>query len=107
MARHTQEPWKRAGASYRVNIDEKFYVVVKWTTPVDSADRRRINEIADRIPACVNACAGIPTEALEQGVVAEMRDTLEFASIDVGGVGYDALVERIVDVLAKLESTNG
>ena len=32
-----------------------------------------------RIQACVNACAGIPTEQLEAGSVAELVDALEAA----------------------------
>lgn len=31
-----------------------------------------------RIVACVNACKGIPTEALEQGVIKDMQESLEF-----------------------------
>ena len=36
-------------------------------------------ELARRIRACVNACEGIPTEDLEQGIIQDMRRVLEMA----------------------------
>ena len=39
-------------------------------------DRR---ELADRIIACVNACTGIPTDSLKQGVVAAVCRVAELA----------------------------
>jgi len=39
----------------------------------DTAENR---EIARRIRACVNACEGISTEELEQGIIQDMRSAL-------------------------------
>lgn len=36
-------------------------------------------EYVRRANACINACAGIPTEALESGVIGEMKAVLEEA----------------------------
>jgi len=61
---------------------------------------------AQRIFACVNACEGIPTEALESGVVREMVETLEalLPSIEnaVGEIYYWPEYERAKAVLAKV-----
>jgi len=60
---------------------------------------------ARRIAACVNACEGIPTEALESGVVQEMVEALEalLPSIEnaVGEIYYWPEYERAKAVLAK------
>ncbi len=39
-------------------------------------DTEENREIVRRIHACVNACAGISTEELEKGIVADMRRVL-------------------------------
>ena len=65
MTDHTPKPWQRRGKSYRIQIDDKFYLVPKWEgTAGTQRDRERLNEIVERVLACVNACAGIPTEQL-------------------------------------------
>jgi len=61
---------------------------------------------AQRIFACVHACEGIPTEALESGVVREMVEALEalLPSIEnaVGEIYYWPEYERAKAVLAKV-----
>lgn len=41
------------------------------------------SENARRIAACVNACEGIPTEALEEGVVRELVEALEALVVEL------------------------
>lgn len=50
-------------------------------------DQATNEEIVRRLIACVNACAGIPTEALEAGVVLEIRDLLTSAYSNVSHGG--------------------
>lgn len=61
---------------------------------------------ARRIVACVDACEGIPTKALEAGVVREMVEALEalLPSIEnaVGEIYYWPEYERAKAVLAKV-----
>jgi hypothetical protein len=47
--------------------------VVTADGDLHAEDTPQNREIARRVRACVNACAGITTEDLENGVVADMR----------------------------------
>lgn len=66
MTKHTPEPWT---ANPNLKGDGSFAgTLAIWT---NSLQPKYIGEIpldanARRIVACVNACAGIPTEALEE-----------------------------------------
>ena len=71
-----------------------------------------ISETNERIVACVKACAGIPTKALESGVVAEMvaecervRKVLANYVHECGKPGTWATCQddRLVRLLAKLD----
>jgi len=63
-----------------------------------------------RIAACVNACEGIPTEALESGVVRELIEAAEWALFALENCGPERLlddfeveaIERLQTVLAKV-----
>ena len=57
---HTQEPWELHEARTLAHIRQvgKWIASVPYKTPSEK-------EYANRIVACVNACAGIPTEQLE------------------------------------------
>ena len=59
MTDQTPEPWHAAHALGRADL---------------LLDGERIS--ADRVKACVNACAGIPTEQLEPGNLATVLQTL-------------------------------
>lgn len=59
--KHTKEPWHSADG-IRDNVGDHI------------ANSRGHNE---RIVACVNACAGIPIAALEDGVIPEMVELAE------------------------------
>jgi len=66
---HTPEPWKinRQGICLDgVGIDTEDDSVVEVACSDCTGDDERLSEVnARRIVACVNACRGIPTEALE------------------------------------------
>ena len=87
-AGHTPEPWLRDGLGiyalhhngdyengkpYLVN---RFYASVQACTN-QGGTMEEAYANARRIVAAVNGCEGIPTEALESGVVGKMREALE------------------------------
>ena len=70
---HTPEPWQvSAGSQDYTGLCNKDKSIGTGISQVD----------ARRIVACVNACAGIPTESLESGRLEEMRDSLFGAYVD-------------------------
>jgi hypothetical protein len=77
-AAHTPEPW------YVSTLADNTPVVQSATLEednficqVEGRDNDEAHANARRICAAVNACGGIPTEALEQGVVRELVEALE------------------------------
>lgn len=83
-AKHTPGPW-RAGdyesdeqgvAVYngKVGIEEFMLAwVTNWCSSISDSE---VEANARRIVAAVNACEGVPIEALEGGLVQELRDDL-------------------------------
>ena len=82
MSEHTKEPWGVVSEKWYLNGQPSIVgrngagfavaLMAPWGPAVnDSVDKREAN--ARRIVACVNACAGIPTEAIEAGVVDALR----------------------------------
>lgn len=61
MSEHTPEPWAIAEAFGGLI---PIWSRVKWITNIHAVPEESSNN-ARRIVACVNACAGIPTETLE------------------------------------------
>lgn len=59
---------------------------------------------ARRIVACVNACAGLSTEALETGVLSELLKQLRPDALGPAATLLD-IVEAARAALAKLEAT--
>lgn len=51
-------------AAMTLSVAEKLVVIVAEKT--DSSDNTRVEEVADRLIACVNACAGFTTAQLKQ-----------------------------------------
>lgn len=49
------------------------FVLSTWDNTIYGKDTEENQEIVRRIHACVNACEGISTEELEQGIVEDMR----------------------------------
>jgi hypothetical protein len=78
---HTPEPWAVSGVRYKMGGCEwqnitSYDAALKCDVNLAavSIDPRTLDGIADarRIVACVNALAGIPIEAIEGDVVAEL-----------------------------------
>lgn len=76
---HTKEPWRVCGRTVSgpkgLLIEDSYgeaIAVVHEGGCDDEADARRI-------VAAVNACAGIPTDALESGVARQVLDEIEAA----------------------------
>jgi hypothetical protein len=113
MTNHTQEPWSCAtehadgacvyvtSAERSVFTDEVAVIYAGQSLEVARADARRI-------VACVNACAGIPTEALESGALAEVAQSIDDAIHclerlpDVEGAYRVTCLKQLRDALAKL-----
>jgi hypothetical protein len=51
-------------------------VIVTATGEVHGNDHVDTKELARRVSACINACQGISTTELEQGIVEQMRSAL-------------------------------
>ena len=83
MSKHTKEPWEWGGGTAITRLGRYIHV-----EPLRSLREASAN--ARRIVACVNSCAGIPTEALEAGVIGEMQAAfadLERTASDVARQG--------------------
>jgi hypothetical protein len=52
-------------------------VIVTADGELHAEDTPENRDLARRLHACVNACAGISTEDLESGVIADMRRVIE------------------------------
>ena len=78
---HTPEPWRIIDQSCRdyegaeIGTGNKTVAVILTADAVEVAEEERTN--ARRIVAVINACQGISTEALEQGIVAELLANLK------------------------------
>ena len=93
--KHTPEPWRTAARSgFPFHIDDARGESVAMMLADDDHDEQRGLDNARRIVACVNACAGIPTDQLESGEARYVRN--ELADI------Y-ALEKRRDELLAALE----
>ena len=74
---HTPEPW-----FYQENADAYTHIIRATAKPqlilASGPQSSKGDAMANmrRIVACVNACAGIPTEALEDGTARAERDAL-------------------------------
>lgn len=90
MSKHTPEPWLYQRMA---TIEEKYSIgnspnsrltgEGQVTAFIGSKDN------ASRICAAVNACAGIPTEALEQGVVQNLIDAASDLISDLYNVSHN------------------
>lgn len=70
---HTKEPWraeKICEANYEIGHDHGTNHIEVTATAITESNARRI-------VACVNACSGIPLEALENGTARQVRDELQ------------------------------
>ena len=71
-----------------LNEDDEPDEATAQRDPCDEANARRIC-------AAVNACAGIPTEALEQGVVGDLRQALD--GLLTAAADLDAAIDGVTD----------
>jgi len=117
-AKHTPEPWEHREAGRGDDGAERWDVVqspdapdaekpqrviaICWDTGDHETLRRDARSNARRIVAAVNACEGIPTEALESGVVREMVEALVLHQFDTPGYRHKLAVEKTRAVLRKL-----
>jgi hypothetical protein len=70
-SKHHPEPWSNESG----DLCDATGHVLAFDYEMEKSERVRA-------AACVNACAGIPTEALEAGVLRKALDLLKFGSID-------------------------
>lgn len=115
----TQEPWEAIGphaiAVVRAKPDSSGVTVmpcmVESELP-DDMDAQQYYRDCKRTAACVNACKGLPTAALESGIVAELIDTCAAASAAIslslsgGAVTHDmlaALADEMKALVVKLK----
>ncbi len=78
MDYHTTEPWKLSGIAPLNICDNKGTLIADCCSGWQSEEGIR-EENARRIVACVNACAGIPTEDLESVGVGSVDECAELA----------------------------
>lgn len=75
MTKHTPEPWRFICANDETGHEPcimRCDAIGLVSAPQHPADEAEDEANARRIVACVNACAGISTEALESGALREV-----------------------------------
>jgi hypothetical protein len=83
MSNHTPEPWESQSNSLTIytltdsTTNAIAVALCKETAGGSIVEWKEAKANQRRIAAAVNACAGIPTEALENGVVRELRERLD------------------------------
>ena len=98
---HTPGPWRVFGKMTGKVISENGPGMVEICETGDFRDAElvpfnaeRWNADAYRIAAAVNACEGIPTEALEPGVVKDMQEALQAARAEIVSLEWVHFNER-------------
>ena len=86
-AAHSPEPWDCAAQTTMYSIEGRELTMIEVRANLTEAGWDSVafveaiwpgaHDNARRIVAAVNACAGIPTEALEQGVIRQLVNALE------------------------------
>lgn len=113
MENHTPEPWVKKGSTVispsRGGLTVEEYDEQTWTYYGGYLIAESITDAnARRIVACVNACAGIPSEALEAGAIREMREAIEIALGEVRHAPCDFSRDEKAQILRKaLEKAKG
>jgi hypothetical protein len=74
---HTPEPWEQDSNDFFAVTADNDGLLVAETEIHDRTDEE-CSANARRIVAAVNACEGIATQALEQGVIAELLEALDY-----------------------------
>lgn len=102
MTEHTKEPWRILPGKYP-NVPQPIFSEDGQIASVggyhEPGHAQRVAN-ARRIVACVNACAGIPTEALESGALAELVVWAKEAAAP--GVYVPHTLPKLREAIAKL-----
>lgn len=104
---HTPEPWKIGAYGMVVARGEHGGIVIADVPRTDGDPAAEAN--ARRIVACVNAFAGISTEAIEGGVIAELVSCVRDCADVLGPLAKEPNVNpwlaQANALLAKLEAS--
>jgi hypothetical protein len=121
MSEHTKEPWRCSNRNWRDEEHPFHWFVTGGHAEEDGGGEYSVavavvvgNETAGDIPrdtarricAAVNGTAGIPTDALEAGVVANLRDRLAAAESQVERL-KEACREVACDLLYYADTLEG
>lgn len=91
------EPWKFDGLDA---IEDGAQQLICWDVEGTASD-----ENMERIVACVNACRGIPTENLHDGVVGELVNILKDIVLNNFDPISDEMRKVLTEYLAKVGVT--
>jgi len=88
MSKHTKEPWEFDGSGGRWSLLQGDHEadIGELGSAYSAANARRI-------VACVNACAGLSTEALESGALADLVKAVGCQEPDRAESAHAALLE--------------
>ncbi|WP_279475282.1 hypothetical protein [Aeromonas veronii] len=98
MGNYTQGPWKLYRNDQSVGDARGYAVCDVWPRGDDGMASEEGKANARRIVACVNACEGIETEALEEAI--SMR-------IDLSSVKQPEIIEALNSAVASLNEAAG
>ena len=108
---HTPEPWTAFDTLIfnpkgRLMKDRTDYIggQIAKVGGLGVGNDAQLKGNARRIVAAINACEGIGTEALEQGVVAELLDALEDAESFMSGFEDDEVQDGINERLGRIRA---
>lgn len=117
MTEHTPDPWKvrrqygkpliihpyeeDADGNPGEHIIGEVNDLRYWDETAQGCGSKRPMDNGRRIVACVNACEGLSTEDLEDGVIEEVLTVL--AGEDDAGQSLDRLLTRTEKILVRLE----
>lgn len=98
MAEHTKEPWHDHPKSLSITSADAVVAFTSFASVNMTEEKARAN--ARRIVACVNACAGIPTEALEARELLALRNLCEIVADDAE-YKWASTMRQALDTLSK------
>lgn len=109
QTKHTLEPWKIVG-KITSPIPADFYPILigskdeEGDLPLCAVHNEDSGSDARRIVACVNACAGIPIEALEDGSARAERDDIaeQLECATIMRHGWECAIERCCEAVQEV-----
>ena len=93
--KHTKEPWEKSGLNGVYGSKSQQIAVM------GDGEYEEVQANVRRIVACVNACEGMTTEAIERGVIKELLKALKWArknlilSSRTGNASWDIIEQAI------------